>query len=214
MSKRNPTTTPKPTTTSKRPRRTEAQHERDTTRETSGRFAALNPCELCGKSCGARAYTSDERCNVAGATHGLGVVLHPRCGAVLATLDDETFAAVLVAARDVRRARVGELPRASCDPTGRCRYHGAGGPASRACGGDDYAGAVRTCTDCGRESVGGAYHWPSCPQLRDNGVCPLCGGRERAGVCEGDCTNEPGLAEDRNERFARAARPRRARGGR
>jgi hypothetical protein len=68
------------------------QVERQRTRERNGRYAALNPCELCGKACGAE-YFSDPRVN--DRLKGYGLFLHEKCAARIASLSEELAIAAL-----------------------------------------------------------------------------------------------------------------------
>lgn len=76
------------------------QHERQARahRETSGRYAKVNPCNVCQRSAGAD-YESDDRCNDHG---GFGLVLCRRCVKKTSTLTDAQFAEL---ARQTRSAR-------------------------------------------------------------------------------------------------------------
>ena len=69
---------------------TRKQVERQHHRNSNGRYARMNACELCGKSAGVD-YYSDERCNAT----GIGLVLHRSCADRLASMNDEQYAAAL-----------------------------------------------------------------------------------------------------------------------
>jgi hypothetical protein len=64
---------------------TSAQVERQVTRR-NGKYSKMNPCQACGKGCGAR-YFSDERCNHV--WKGLGLVLCAKCCTKLSEMTDE-----------------------------------------------------------------------------------------------------------------------------
>jgi hypothetical protein len=68
------------------------QSERQKTREKSGQYAKMNPCECCGKSAGAD-YYSDDRCNRLGG-HGL-VLCWTCCERLSGITEDAQYLAAL-----------------------------------------------------------------------------------------------------------------------